>query len=376
MPLLLVALCASCHDDLPLPDSGLRRVVIVYMMGENTLSSQAQSDLNEIRSATGLIPDSCRVVVFFDNSRTDIKPQILSYDKTGERLLFEYGTDVVSTDSATMLNALSYIIESVEADEYALVLWSHGSGWMPASRSIGVDNGRNSSTSDTGTEMEITTLRGVLEELGVRWRYILYDACFMQCVEVAYELRGLTEWSIGSPAEIPGSGAAYDRMMSCFFARDGFAGDIAEQYFNTYKDTQGVLVSAIRSDRLDGLAQATARVLSPLFDFPTGGVQQYCAYDERTGWKPEYYDIGSCVYHWAGQDGYDEWLTAMEAAIPYRYCTDTWMSDYAAVFHPVMTDEAHYAGASMYVPFDDRDTYNKAWRRYEWYQAAGRLLDR
>ncbi len=361
------------------PDDDLSRVVIVYMMGENSLSSDAQTDLNEIRSAYGQIPDGCSVVVYFDNNRTDIKPQILSYDNVvGERLLYEYNEDLVSTDSTVMLNALRYIVEQNEADEYALILWSHGSGWMPTrgvmNRTIGIDNGNNT-LSNTGTEMEIITLRHLLEELGVQWKYIMYDACFMQCIEVAYELRGLTEWSIGTPTETPAYGANYTTMMPSFFSKETFAEDIASQYFDLYKNNYGMLISAIRSDQLDGLAQATARALSPLSDFPTDGIQHYCEYTIYTGWKPEYYDLGSCIYHWTGEDGYSEWLPALEAAIPYRYCTNTWLTAYSAV-NAVMTDAAHYAGASMYVPFDDREAYNAAWRNYEWYQAVGRLLDR
>ncbi len=379
LPLLLATLCVSCHDDLHLPESNLSRVVIVYMMGENSLSSYAQTDLNEIRSATSLIPDDGAMVVYFDNSQS--KPQIFLYDnKLGERTLFEYSEDVISSDSTTMLNALRYIIEKEDADEYALILWSHGSGWVPSSYgvkslTIGIDNGNNS-VSNTGTEMEIHTLRGVLENVGVRWRYILFDACFMQCVEVAYELRNLTEWCIGMPAETPAEGADYYRLMPYFFSKETFAGDITEQYYNTYSDNDGMLISAVRCDQLEQLARATANCLSRLSDFPTDGIQQYCVYANATSWKPEYYDMGSCIYHWAGEDAYNEWQQSMETAIPYRYYSDRWRTTYTFAFNPVMQDAEHYTGVSMYVPVEGRDTYNAAWRTYEWYGAVGHLFDK
>ncbi len=380
LPFLLVVLLTACNDTLPLPESSYSRVVIVYMIAENSLSSYAQSDLNEIRSAYNLIPDDGAMVVYFDNSRTDVKPQILLFDNTmGETTQFEYGTDVVSTDSATMLNILKYIVDENEADEYALIIGSHGSGWIPASNStrrltIGIDNGQNT-TSNTGQEMEIHTLRGVLEALGVHWKYIMFDACFMQCIEVAYELRGVTDWCIGSTAEIPANGAAYNRLMPYFFEKETYAKDIAEQYYETYSNGDGMLISSIRSDQLSLLATATARCVTGLADYPTAGIQQYCTYSSSTGWKPEYYDLGSCIYHWTGDSVYGTWQSALDAAIPYRYCTNKWLTSYSSV-KSVMTDADHYAGASMYVPVEGRDELNAAWRRYEWYQTVGHFFDK
>ncbi len=381
LPLLLVPLLVACHDTLPLPDSTYSRVVIVYLIGENSLSSNTQSDLNEIRSAYNLIPDGGAMVVYFDNSRTDVKPQILRFDNTmGETLEFEYGVDVISTDSATMLDILKYIVSENEADEYALIIGSHGSGWMPQTsdtrrNTIGIDNGRNT-TSNTGTQMEIHTLRGVLEATGVHWRYVMFDACFMQCIEVAYELRNLTDWCITSPAEIPDNGAAYDRLMPYFFEADSYAKDIAEQYYGEYSSSYGMLISSIRSDQLDLLATATARCVTGLADYPTAGIQQYCAYSSVTGWKPEFYDLGSCIYHWTGDSVYATWQSALEAAIPYRYYSPSWLTSYTGTVSPVMRDGDHYAGASMYVPEEGRDELNAAWRRYEWYERVGYLFDK
>ncbi len=355
----------------------LRRVVVSYMMAENSLSSAALDDLREMRAGATDIPSDCKLAVFFDNSDSANPPQILALDSDGESAVYEYPEDVCSTDSATLQQALSIIVEAFPADEYALILWSHGSGWLPSSqrRTIGIDNGANT-TSNTGEEMEIQTLRRVLENTGITWQYIFYDACFMQCVEAAYELRNVTRWSIGSPAEIPGYGANYTVMMPYFFEATDFARDIPEQYYKLYSDNYGVLVSAIQSSQLDNLAQATAEALVPLDDFPADGIQKYCTYATATSWKPEYYDMGSCIYHWAGDAGYASWQTAMERAVPYRFYSDTWLTSYSSVFTAQMTDAEHYSGMSMYLPAQGRDNDNTAWRTYEWYTAAGFLLDK
>ncbi len=375
--LILTALSSCSDDDTESVPARLRRVVVAYIIGENSLYADAVDDLNEMRAGAGLIPDNCKFVVFYDNSSSTAMPQIISFDsETGEQLLYEYGEDVVSTDSAAMQNALQYIIDTNDADEYALILWSHGSGWLESSkkRTIGIDNGNNTS-SNSGTEMEIPTLRRVLENTGVQWQFVFYDACFMQCVEVAYELRNVAAWSIGSPAEIPGGGANYTALMPCFFESDGFARDITEQYFNIYQSNYGLIISAIQSNQLENLAQSTADAVASLDEFPADGIQQYCAYASSTSYKPEYYDMGSCIYHWTGDSGYALWENAMDRAIPYRYYTNSWLTSFSSAFSARMTDAEHFAGVSMYFAVEGRDNDNEAWRGYQWYDAVGYLMD-
>lgn len=376
---VIVLFAVSCNDDEgETAPVRLRRVVIAYVMGENSLSAAATADLDEMRRGAAEIPADCRLVIFYDNSSSTALPQIISLDSTrGETPEYEYPEDIISTDSAGMESALKRIIADNEADEYALILWSHGSGWLESEkrRTIGIDNGSNTS-SNSGTEMEIPVLRHILENTGIQWRYIFYDACFMQCMEVAYEMRNVTAWSIASPAEIPGAGADYTAMMPFFFEADGFAQDIPETYFNLYQNSCGLLISSVMSSGLDNLAAATAAALSSVNDFPTDGVQAYCAYASGTGWKPEYYDIGSCINRWTGDGGYAAWSIAMERAIPYRYATDTWLTEFSSLFTAEITDREHYAGASIYVPAEGRDNDNDAWRAYDWYADVGRLMDR
>ena len=48
--------------------------------------------------------------------------------------------------------------------------------------------------------------------------FVLFDACFMQSIEVAYALRNFTDYYIGSPTEIPGPGARYDVLVPALFS--------------------------------------------------------------------------------------------------------------------------------------------------------------
>ena len=67
------------------------------------------------------------------------------------------------------------------------------------------------------------------------FRFIMFDACFMQSVEVAYELRDCCDYYIGFPAENPGPGAAYDRMFPFIFQK-GAAVEMAIGTFAAYDE--------------------------------------------------------------------------------------------------------------------------------------------
>lgn len=370
---LLSVLAVACHDDIELPPATLKQVVVVYMMAENSLSSYASKDLNEIRQAAAVIPDSCALVVYYDEANSNQQPRILRFDRTGEHVVYQYREDPISTDSTFMQQTLAFITSSYPAEHYGLVMWSHGSGWLPQTprRTIGVDNGNNS-TSNVGTEMEISTMANILRKSGCHWDYVLFDACFMQCVEVAYELRDVTEWCIGSPAEIPGTGAPYHSFMGELFLDSDNAWKIAQKYYEYYQFNKGLVISAIKTDKMEQLAETTAPLLASLPEYPNTDDVQIYVRDLRTQpWYTNYHDMGSAMNHWLSSDIYSTWLNALEEAVPHRFATSQWDSSFTQYFTPVVADPDHIACLSMYIPIENGQ-HNEHYTNTAWWKRMRR----
>lgn len=375
--LCLAALSACHHSDTPSPDAPIgsfRSVAIVYVMAENSLSSYAPRDLDEMRRGAKSIPDSCLLAVYYDSSDGE-KPQILLLDNQGEeRILHTLQTDPVSTDSTTMQEVLNLIIQRCPARHYGLTLWSHGSGWVPQEprqamrKTIGIDNG-NENTSDTGQEMEIETLANILENTGRRWEYVFFDACYMQGVEVAYELRHVTDWCIGSPAEIPADGAPYHVIMPHLFADSAQVWRIAEAYYDFYRYNDGLVISAVKTSELEALAAATAPLIARLNEYPTMGLQQYWLVSYLNQWRPEFFDMGSAMGCWLTDEEYQKWRAVAEKAVPYHYASGSWITS-NRFFHAVITDAEHIICMSMYIPVSGRRT-NEAFTQCSWYEVSG-----
>ena len=301
----LALIVSACHDDDETPKTGpANRTVLVYMMAENSLSKYAEeggsldSDIQEMIQGASSIPDNDHLIVFLDDADASQKPRIYEIKKATKKkeaqaeLVREYTEEVCSTDPAVLEEVLNYVKRNYPAKGYGLVMWSHGSGWLPAgqkkdSRSIGVDN-ENNTSSNTGIEMEISDLAEVIAGFG-KLDFLYFDACYMQGIEVAYELRGVTDYVIGCPAETPALGARYDKIIPPMFAPVADIKGIVNNNFNYYlsiyntntkndAENYGCLMSAIKCSELDALAEMTAPIMKLAVFEPAGLTEESVKY--------------------------------------------------------------------------------------------------
>ena len=416
--LLFIAFAAftSCTDELdpPVdPDANVaRRTVLVYMVAENTLSASTESDIQELSyvATRNGIPSDCNILVYNDNTQL---PRITLFNKLGVTTWKTWSKEQDSADSTVMLATLKDMIANYPSKSYALVLWSHGSGWSPRketidditermansarqARAFGVDNGINSATVNGDYGMNVSSVKWVLENLGVKMDYILWDACLMQGIETAYELRGLTDWIIGSPTETPGTGAPYHLAAEGLCNADMPA--ILKAY-NEYYDNESLYrrcfpMTFIKTSELDALAEATAPYIEKYFydkDHRPAIVNTAQVYSPRrflvvSGNEvalgtPIAYDMGSIMAGVLTPEEYTEWRKQLDKAVPYKTVpTEMWMSSFPSSVYGTdfrhLTDPEHYCGISMNVPESDYDIYkiDNIYTIYLWWNVYARTM--
>ena len=69
--------------------------------------------------------------------------------------------------------------------------------------------------------MDISELAAAIDGSGVRFDYLLFDACFMSSVEALYDLRRAADYIVASPCEVMAHGFPYDTVIPSLFADDG-----------------------------------------------------------------------------------------------------------------------------------------------------------
>jgi hypothetical protein len=392
--LLLTGLFAgACHDEEATPrlpgnvGDTLERTIIFYMAAENSLNSYMTADSVEIAWGTDSLPEHTRAVLFLD----DVKSSRLCVGMRGLPLqtVKTYEGNICSTDSQSMVNIFHDILRLYPARSYGLVMCSHASGWLfddPVTkardsrrRSFGIDNGKRT-TANQGQKMNIPTLAGVLEGC-THFDYVMFDACFMQCIEVAYELRHTADYIIASPAEIPGTGAPFTKLMRLLAATPtdaATAAAIAERYASealssTYR---GAELSVIRTDRLEHLAQATAPIMQQLLanakELNTYGVQHYYP-DLWSTYYPAFYDMKHLLYAHLDSATYAQWDRVFEEAVPTQALTPSWYSAYNWGSQQYLIDQTHTGGVSIYIPRSTHKTLGwiDDYHRLQWYKDLG-----
>ena len=369
-----VLLLSGCRDTLVLPEEQPRaeaeRTVIVYMAADNSLTSNVREDTMEMVRGKNFIPENVNVIVYIDDKPN--KPAIYELSaKNGMQPWRRYGEELCSTNQDVMLDVLRQIEHYFPARHYGITFWSHATGWAPRRYTFGKDETHGTTTKES--EMEIPILRDVLAQLP-KFDYIFFDACFMQCIEVAYELRDVTHYMIGSPAEIPAPGAPYDKVIGALCAGD--INGIINGYNSGYPmgSYPGALLSCIDCTQLDALAEATGLLLTPLYmerqEYNRTDFQYYCTNLAKYTY---YFDMRTTMCRLLSAEDYAAWMELFEKAVPLRSLSENhkWFAQHCD--KPVVADSECYGGVSMFVPLNKYDTYgwNADFQKTSWYEALG-----
>jgi hypothetical protein len=252
--------------------------VLVYLDADNDLESAGIHNFNQME-VVGSTQD-VHVIVQMDRMDGD-DPDNESWTDT-RRYLITRDTDLkvmhsVRLDTprlgernmgsgATLRDFVGWARASFPADHYLLVIWDHGTGWQMRSMKVTPQYKYIAADDTNGSEMNITEIPPALAGLNVD--VIAFDACYMQQLEVAYELRNSASYMVGSTATEPSPGYNYSRVLSHISADADpkqLSQTIVRQYASEYPSDGGITQSVVDLAHVGALADATsdfAQILS------------------------------------------------------------------------------------------------------------------
>lgn len=390
--LICLALLSACckDDDESIPQT---RTVLIYMSAENSLSYDSESDLQEIFEGSQALTDDDNLLVYYDRAKTDELPWLARIVKGQLRDSVSIADmqisdkDEYASGPEVFEKVLSYAFSHYPANAgYGLTLWGHATGWLredslARSRAYGVDNGSNSTYYDSGYWMNIPTIRQALEKLP-HLEFIFADCCNFMCLESIYELSEVTDYIVGSPAEIPDIGAPYDKVVPEMFKRRDAAKGIMTKYA---EDEPNYLpLSIANTTEVDALAEATRTVLKAIYsrldtEYPNmeGLIHYYNEYRGRyLTYYNIFYDAGDFVKKFATDAEYKEWKQALDRVITDKVFSTCWTTNksWSSHYSDFEMTEERFHGVSMYVPEDPKygyhERYNKDLKLFGWYYAT------
>ena len=193
----------------PLTES---HTLMIIMQGNNGLAEFMDSNLQRIITAYYDVPtDVGRILIFYDRGNyTRLTELYMDDGMAKQRLIEEYPTSTSTVDKEFLAGVINRMKEVAPADSYGLIMSSHGGGWVPADLYdvylLGEDSRAAARPLFYGQDdydcMEIPDLVDALDQ--TRFKYIIFDACFMGNVEGLYDMRNAADYIIASPTEILG----------------------------------------------------------------------------------------------------------------------------------------------------------------------------
>lgn len=399
-----------------------RNVFILYSIGYNDLRGYLADDIKDVLGSK-LMKNRRDVVLMFSHIAkskkdwpyfdydTPVSPTLTKISRNPDGsvqrdTLLVMDESTVAASGEVLREVLTYTKENFEAETYGILMSSHGSGWVPAGylshpdefdpqdddelipialqprkrissfclccdedipvKTIGV----HYHTLEHTSEMEIPDLAAAFP---FKMDYVIFDACYMGGIEVAYELRNVTDKVMFSQTEILADGMDYKSVASYVFAEGGpDLEGFCQRYYDHYNSQSGqfrsATISLIDCTRLEPLAQVTMDMLEKYRNGlntlqQTRNVQKY--YRSAKSYKEQwFYDFGD-IMEKCGLSDEDKALfnEKLDDAVIYKAATPWFMSSFKI---------EHHSGLSMYLPFTEKRNYlHGHYKTLAWNEAVG-----
>ena len=379
------------------------------MAAENNLSRFATEDLDEMKTGSLKLAEDQNLVIYVDKAGSLTTPYIVRA-KNGEMVDTIFMKEALSADPTTLQDVIQYTREHFPAKSYGLLLWGHASGWLVSTKdsisrtrgssilepkAYGGATGNNSSSSSGNYWMNIVPMAKAIQNgMGSdHLSFIFGDCCSFGCLEVAYELRNVTDYVIGSPAEVPDMGAPFDLIVpDMFIETDNFYAKIIDHYFDYYLDIfknnpqyynkkvgdlagYSVPLAVVKTSGLDNLAYATSTLLGTIAEkvSTSGSLDLDKVMYYAISQKKYSYDMYHVFKKNTSAADFDTWKAAFLQAVPYRLFSMKWMTEISSLRNEMENFDAtkdDCGVVSMFFPSTyyngTNPNWNKAIQQYQW----------
>ncbi len=396
-----------------------RNVLLLYSAGFNSISNYLEEDIEDLQE--GWIPGSARnanILLIYShlpekrgNYSTPTSPSLtrLWKDAHGQIIkdtLVRYPAETHSATWEQLHDVLDYVKTSFPAKSYGMIFSSHATGYLPsgyytnpasyifqekdgmmyrggisrrktqpvpyvepehdpslpAVKSIGQDQ--------TGTHGHYQSYEIELDDfakaLPMQMEYILFDACLMGGVEVAYELKEKCRYVGFSQTEVLAEGFDYKKLTTHLLGSSTpNPKAVCEDFFNQYDVQTGVYrsatISMVDCTMMEPLAEICHNMFTKyaveLEKLHPSTVQRYYRSDYH--W---FYDLKDIVAKiGATEEELQQLQNALDRCIMYKASTPKFMDSFAIDI---------YSGFSMYLPTDGTRELDKYYRTLQWNKAT------
>lgn len=342
--ILLVALAinlVSCHkDNEPPVSTETEKTLFMYMPWSTDLKGAFYTNISDMEKAIakkGL--DRERVLVFISTTATEATLfEIIEENGKCKGDTLKRYTNPALTTKEGITSILNDVKGFAPANRYAMTIGCHGMGWLPVSRGRtrllsreklhweyeGVPKTRYFGGKTSEYQTDITTLAEGIADAGMKMEYILFDDCYMSSIEVAYDLRGVTDFVIGSPCEIMFYGMPYAEIGEHLLGDTDYKAicDKFHTFYSNYKEMPCGTIGVTDCSELAPLVQIMKEINNRYrFDeTEISSIQTLDGYSSTL-----FFDLGDYVAKLCSDtDLLNQFQQQLQRTVPYKRHTDTY----------------------------------------------------
>lgn len=367
--LIVVGVSCSNGDDPDGPDvpvTPVGQTVFMFFPWSNSLLSDFRRTVEDMQTvvAQRSMKDE-RIMVFMATSEREAV--LFELKKQNGRCLTDTlrrYSDRPFTSRQWLTSLFSEVMTLAPASRYGMVVGCHGLAWVPiqgqrnARKRLGsqerIDETQPNdlmhfevqgpvTTRFIGgtypeTQIETTDLADAMADAGFHTEYILFDACYMSSVEVAYELKDVTHYLIASPTEVLSYGFPYITMGKHLLGTPNYKSivDSFISFYSSYNLPYGT-VAVTDCTQLDALAAIAQQInAADAEQLVPNGVQIMDGYSPTL-----FYDLGHLMsLKDAGTVLTAAFAEQLEKTVPYKGHT----GQYFTTLKDAPVDIRHYSG--------------------------------
>ncbi len=401
LTLLLVVLfsCGKSDDAITddlVVDVDKTQSVLILMLSNNNLYSYSVKNIDSLVRNYNYDHYKTGNMVVYQRGIGETPQLLLINNDTAATVIKSYESHV-SCDPTVIRQVIDDFKELFPAQDYGCVLWSHGSGWLPSEFT-----GSNATTYTlTTTSSNISSSLYAIDDIfgdiefeynienhplyglirdpytkafgqdGDDWieivdlvntlyddefNFILFDACYMNSIEVAYEIRNKAKWLLGSPNEVLSNGFNYSTLGYNLFLDKPIKERlmlIGDDFVSKYSQCT---MSLINLDNMDNFAAKYSAILDSVPDYigsaTPSNVQRYDRYSNHV-----IFDLSDYIATIAPE--YSDQIDSMlEDIVEYKYATSYFL--YISL--------EKFCGISSYIPFEYYTALTPQYKELGWWK--------
>ncbi|MDR1407570.1 MAG: hypothetical protein LBJ23_05935 [Tannerella sp.] len=360
--LFFLSSCVREYIEKP-EEPDFKRTVFVYIGCDNNLRGEADGKVESLKK--GWNGKNGYLIIYRDLYGTGAVLEEVYVEngikKTKEIYAHE---DENSASPEVFAGILRDVADMYPADSYGMILFSHASGWLPeATLSSPRSMPTRSLVQDGANWMSMTDFAAAIPDS--LFEFILFEACFMAGIEVAYELRNKAEYIVASSAEIlsPGFQGVYELSVNALFEPkanlEKFTKDAYEEVDTKSGELRSATLSIIRTDGLNALSDWLRENVSVNKSVDIGDVQHFDRYSYHLFFDFE--DYFSRILKDAGKQA--ELMRMVDNCVIYKAATPEFIPSSLG-----FKIEKH-SGLTTYIRQDEYPYLDARYEELEWFKS-------